>query len=214
MALEFNQDNQVQISLAGYPQPTDPLYATKKGMVLSFNHKSIWQIAFEHKERITKKCMSFLRICVATEEELKTIQDDIEFQDTGMIPPLNVHNEARAIRMVGAACEQSRKQFDTSIQEDNELLNFPASLNHRNSIVMRRGEKEVLEAYMDLVRHIDAVENMTLTQLNDYLDQVIFVSTAQRTISWRRERFFEELWLPLATGQRRWLEEWNNSLES
>jgi len=210
MALDFNQDNQVQIYLNNWPNPVDPLFLVKKGLTQKLK-KPVWQIAFEHKERITKKCMSFLRICVATEEELKQIQ---EYGDLAIVPPLNVHNEARVIRVVAAACAESRKEFDTTIAEDNELLNFPASLNHRNSIIVRRGEKEVLEAYVDLAKHVDVVENMTETQLEDYLHQSILIAPAVRTISWRREKFFEELWVPLVTGRPEYLEEWNNSLES
>jgi len=141
------------------------------------------------------------------------IQSD-QFKETGMVPPLNVRNEARVLRIVATACEQALTKYDTTIQEDNKFLEVPKSLNHRNSLLMRRGEKEVLEAYIDLARHINTVENFTLVQLHGYLEKNIPVNSKQGTIEWRREKFFEELWVPLVTGIKKKLEEWNNSLVS
>jgi len=70
MVLEFNQDNQVLVSITGYPQLNDPLYSAKKEMVKNIT-KAIWQIAFEHKERITKKFMSFFTCLCCNKRRIK-----------------------------------------------------------------------------------------------------------------------------------------------
>ena len=49
------------------------------------------------------------------------------------------------------ACQQLLKRYKTSYQEDVELLKGELSVNKRNAVVMRKGEKETLLLTIDLV---------------------------------------------------------------
>jgi len=205
-ALDFNEDNQVALF---FDIPKDD-QAQIKAKLLGGNRRR-FQIAFEHKERCTKKCMSFLRIAHASIEELLPLT---KLQDVTIIDPINIHNEARVMQVVAQACQDTLKIFDTTLEEDNGLLDSDKALtmNQRNCVVMRRGEKEILNAYVNLDKHIQKIENYDAKKLNKYLAKHIKGRGREPTIEWRLEKYFEELWIPLLTGKKIELEEMNNSL--
>jgi len=118
------------------------------------------------------------------------------------------------MQVTAAACEDILKTFDTTLESDNKLLESDKGLtmNQRNCVVMRRGEKEILNAYVDLAKHIQKVENYDAKKLNKYLAKHIKGRGREPTIEWRLEKYFEELWIPLLTGKKIELEEMNNSL--
>jgi len=65
-SLDNNEDNQVALFFCvPKDDPTYQIKAKKLG-----THTRRFQIAFEHKERCTKKCMSYLRVAHATLDEL------------------------------------------------------------------------------------------------------------------------------------------------
>jgi len=206
--LDFNEDNQVALF---FDIPKEDQTAPIKQKLLGGSRTRRFQIAFEHKERCTKKCMSFLRIAHAALEELLPLT---KLQDVTIIDPINIHNEARVMQVVAAASEETLKTFDTTLDEDNKLLESDKGLtmNQRNCVVMRRGEKEILQAYVDLAKHISKVENYDAKKLNKYLAKHIKGRGREPTIEWRLEKYFEELWIPLLTGKKIELEEMNNSL--
>jgi len=77
----------------------------------------------------------------------------------------------------------------------------------------KKGEKEILHAYVDLAKHVKEVENKNLRQLKKYLDKEVIGRGKKPSIAWRMEIFFEDIWIPLLTGVKKDLEEMNNSLE-
>ena len=71
----------------------------------------------------------------------------------GSIKPLGVANEERVLHTLGAACEARLAAFDTSLEEDERLLREgPLSLNARSCVLMRREEKRMLRAWLELTR--------------------------------------------------------------
>jgi len=208
-ALDFNEDNQVALV---FDIPKDDQAFQIKSKLLGGARTRRFQIAFEHKERCTKKkCVSFLRIAHATIEELLPLA---KLQDVTIIDPINIQNEARVMQVLAQQAEEVLKTFDTSLDEDNKLLEDDKSLtmNQRNCVVMRRGEKEILNAYLDLNRHLQKVVNYDVKKLNKYLAKHVKGRGREPTIEWRREKYFEELWIPLLTGKKVEVEEMNNSL--
>jgi len=212
-ALDFNEDNQVALF---FTLPVDDPAAQIKHKLLGGNRTRRFQIAFEHKERCTKKCMSWLRIAQATVDELPISK----MPDITKIDPISHQNELRVMQALKKAAMDILKQFDTSLEEDNKLLADPGenkklTLNFRNCVVMRRGEKEILHAYINLADHLTAIKDLDLRGAQRYYAKNVKKGGKEPTIEWRMERYFEEFWFPLMQGkidQIKQLEEMNNSL--
>jgi len=187
---------------------SDDLYQIKVKLVGPNERR--YQIPFEHKERVTRKCLTFLRIVVATREELEPL---IKATSLIKIDPISIRNEAAAMRLVAKEAENVLNGFDTSLEEDNKLLaSENLTMNIRNCVLMRRGEKEILHAYIDLAERINQVEHYDLKTLEEYLQAEVYGKGPKASIEWRREMYFRELWIPLLTGVKLELEEMNNSL--
>jgi histone-lysine N-methyltransferase SETD3 len=210
-ALDFNEDNQVALF---FNLPQDDPAAQIKHKILGGNRTRRFQIAFEHKERCTKKCMSWLRIAHATVEELPPKG----MPENQKIDPISPANELRVMNQVSIAAQEILKTFDTTLEEDNKLLEDPdkkLTMNIRNCVVMRRGEKEILNAYLQLAEYLNAMKDMDFRGAQKYFRDNIKKGAKEPTIGWRMERYFEEFWFPLMQGkidQINKLEEMNNSL--
>jgi len=210
-ALDFNEDNQVALF---FQLPKDDPAAPIKYKILGGNRIRRFQIAFEHKERCTKKCMSWLRIAHGTIEELPVTKTP----DVLKIDPISAANELRVMNEVKKAAVEILAGFDTSLEDDNSMLNDPdkkLTMNMRNCLIMRRGEKEILNAYLQLTDHLNAIKDMDLRGAQRYYAKNVKKSAKEPTVDWRMERYFEEFWFPLMQGkidQIRQLEEMNNSL--
>jgi len=208
-SLDVNEDNQVAVF---FDIPKDDPNYTLKTKLLRGTSTRRFQIAFEHKERCTKKCVSFLRIALATLDELAPLLK--KQQDYTIIDPINPSNELKVMAMIAKAAEETLKGFDTSLEEDNKLLNSGKDLtmNLRNCVVMRRGEKEILHAYIDLNNHLQKPECQDAKRIGKYLAKHIKGRGPEPSIDWRMEKYFEEFWVPLLNGKKIELEEMNNSL--
>jgi len=138
-----------------------------------------------------------------------------KIQDTTIIDPVNYHNEARVMQVLAKAAEAQLKEFSNSLDEDNKILADEKSnltMNQRNCVVQRRGEKEILHAYVDLAKHLAAVESWDVKKVQKYVAQHVKGRGREPTIEWRMEKYFEEFWIPLMQGKKIELEEMNNSL--
>jgi len=208
-SLDENEDNQVGMWF-NVPQ-NDPLYPLKSKLLGPRTRR--FQIPFEHKERVTRKCMSYLRVAYATMEELQELQ---KLPSVEKFDPLNVHNEAKAVHAVAEAAQVVLKGFPTSLADDNKMLldgDRKLTMNIRNCLIMRRGEKEVLHAWIDLSERLKEVENYDVRKLKKYLMKEVTGRGKEPSFAWRLEMYFEELWIPLLQGTKKELEEMNNSLE-
>jgi len=114
--------------------------------------------------------------------------------------------------------KKSCRKFDTSLDEDNKTLDDPdkkLTMNMRNCLIVRRGEKEILNAYLAVIDHLNAMKDMDARASQRYYSKNIKRGAKEPTIDWRLERYFEEFWFPLMQGkidQIKQLEEMNNSL--
>mmetsp|Transcript_2613 Transcript_2613/g.5989 ORF Transcript_2613/g.5989 Transcript_2613/m.5989 type:complete len:459 (-) Transcript_2613:350-1726(-) len=136
------EDNDAVIN--GKLDENDPCYHQKRRFlggwtVREFQPQAQWN-------RKSKELLCFFRTLAATEEELSRR------------PNFNTHfsirNEMAALVLLEKACEKSLAAFPDSLQTDHKLLktNKWEDSNHRNCIIMRAGEKEVLHWYINLCR--------------------------------------------------------------
>jgi len=211
-ALDKNEDNQVAVFFN--LDKEDPQHAVK-AKLLGGTRTRRFQIAFEHKERCTKKCLSYLRVANANMDEILPLA---KLGEITKIDPINVRNEFQAMKDLKKGCEEIMATFDTTLAEDNKMLNDGDSkltMNVRCCVIMRRGEKEILQAYIDLVKHLEEIHDKDYNTAMKYYKRVVKGNAKEPSIEWRMERYFEEFWFPLVNGdieKIRGLEEMNNSL--
>jgi histone-lysine N-methyltransferase SETD3 len=216
-SLDVNEDNQVALFFQ-LPRPAQDAdeaelmaYQLKAKLIGSSMRR--FQIPFEHKEKVTRKCVSFLRVAYATVEELVPLT---KLPSVEKIEPISIQNEAKVMYHLARQAEVILAGFPTTLEEDNKELADPESkltMNGRFCKLMCRGEKEVLHAYIDLDRTIQHVKDMDHRTLKKYLASHVNNVAPMPAIGWRKEMYFSELWIPLLTGNPKELEEMNNSLE-
>jgi histone-lysine N-methyltransferase SETD3 len=97
--------------------------------------------------RSAGKLLSFLRLVYADDAEQVRVPNTREVH----IMPISKGNETRVLRALQRACTAALSAFNTSLIEDEALLDFTClSPNERNAITVRRGEKVVLHRYWKL----------------------------------------------------------------
>jgi histone-lysine N-methyltransferase SETD3 len=68
---------------------------------------------------------------------------------------VNRRNEAAALGFLREACRASLAAFETTIAEDESLLRDPGlTINARNAVIVRRGEKRVLHHYLQMAETV------------------------------------------------------------
>jgi len=217
-SLEQNEDNQAVIQ---YVLPKEDPQFVIKAKLLNINAAGAskrFQIPFEHKEKVTRRCMTYLRIAHATLEELLPLVKKGSFEKILAEPgPVSARNETEVIKTVAEMAKHSLSLFSTSLADDNKMLADPEkklTMNIRNCLLMRRGEKEVLQAYVDLAEHVSKVSQMDLKEAQKYIAKNIKGIGREPSIEWRMENFFEDIWLPMLTGKKVEIQEMDNSLEA
>ena len=109
-----------------------------------------FQIPMDYNSQKVKAAFSFLRIKHGQVSDLpiSPISFELKIEDT---PPISIKNERNVLISLAAAATKSLNKFETTLYFDNESLKKgKLSLHRRNSVLMRRGEKEVLQFYIDL----------------------------------------------------------------
>ena len=92
---------------------------------------------------------SYLRVLHAEAEELATLAAAPDAL-TRARTPLSEHNKAKLRPALVAACEARLARYPTSLEEDERMLREELlTLNARNCILLRRGEKRLLQSYVE-----------------------------------------------------------------
>lgn len=112
-------------------------------------HQRVYQVPADYvdEKAKTKDMFSFLRFMHASSDQLPTWR--LTLTD---VAPISAANEIAVLRSIRRAAQQSLAAFATTIAEDNRLLQESDKLSFamRNCVIMRRGEKQVLQWYIDV----------------------------------------------------------------
>jgi histone-lysine N-methyltransferase SETD3 len=140
-----NSANEVLVSFG--LRPEDPL-AEQKQRLLGLADPS-QQRAFKLELALFTPALtelfSFLRVVLADAEDLGKLMDapDPMLRARGMLSP---GNEQKLIPTFVAACEKQLAGYETSLEEDTRMLREETlSFNVRNCVVLRQGEKQILQ---------------------------------------------------------------------
>lgn len=125
-------------------EESDPLYSLKRRQLGGWTTREFQPQAQWNAK--AKDLFTFLRTVAASRDELRA------YPKFGQ--PQSVANETRALELLERFCRESLDKFEHSLQHDHKLLkiNRFEDSNHRNCIIMRAGEKEVLMWYINLSR--------------------------------------------------------------
>jgi histone-lysine N-methyltransferase SETD3 len=154
-ALDENEDNEAMIRVE---LPTsDPKFATKIGMI---SHRDMtlqreYQIPACYREKKCKELFSFMRFVHANDQELLMLgaEKPGEPFKADNIEPITRRNEIAVLLSIKKACLMSLSGYPDSLEHDKKLLEsgtLPLYSNVRNCVVMRKGEKEVLDWFVKL----------------------------------------------------------------
>jgi histone-lysine N-methyltransferase SETD3 len=157
-ALDDNEDDN-EVVLHFKPSPSnDPFYLTKLRMLphcvtldREFQVPATYRETSD-REKKTREMFAWLRFVVAVDSELMGMGGG-ERLKVEEVEPVSVRNEREVLRMVKGVAEVTLGGFDTTLEEDEELLRsgvYEMYSNERNCVVMRRGEKQVLRWYVQL----------------------------------------------------------------
>lgn len=128
-----------------------PFSAEKKrlvGSATNLEHHSFKLLPTPDVEVMTE-LFAYLRILHAEAEELATLEAAPDAL-TRARTSLSERNEAQVLPALIAACEARLGGYATSLQEDERLLREETlSLNARNCILLRKGEKRLLQSYVE-----------------------------------------------------------------
>jgi histone-lysine N-methyltransferase SETD3 len=199
-SLNFNEDNQVVMPFNLLPAEVDPLRA-KKERIIGARGKN-WQIPFDHREEVTTRAMTWLRIVHADEADFKILED--LNSDYTNVAPISRRNECAMLQHIAASARNVLAGFDTTLEEDNKILEDPdhkLTMNIRNCVLMRRGEKEVLHAYIDLAARALRWVCMTYVEFKRDFNSNIKNRGREPSFEWRLETYADDIWKCLFTGQ-------------
>ena len=160
-ALSDNEDDNEAV-LRFTPSPAaDPFYHTKLNMLASATTVTTLSREFQvpatyretsDREKKSKEMFSWLRFVCAVDSELMMLpQGEAGRVKVEEVEPVSVRNESAVLRLVKASAEEALRAFDTTLEEDDELLRSDAYAeysNEKNCVLMRRGEKQVLRWYV------------------------------------------------------------------
>jgi histone-lysine N-methyltransferase SETD3 len=74
---------------------------------------------------------------------------DNDKSEFNFIPPLDIKTEEKCLLYLKKQTEEYLVKYPNTIEEDNNLLSsISLSINEKNCILMRKGEKEILEYYI------------------------------------------------------------------
>jgi histone-lysine N-methyltransferase SETD3 len=145
-ALDDNEDNEAVVVLeipAG-----DPLRDAKARILGDAKRAFQVPARLDHDE--TRRMLSFLQVACADPDELALLSR-AQLSGARIVPALSPANEAAALALLSAACSAALDRFDTTVEEDDALLQDPRlGRRARSCVVMRRGEKQVLHRLLDM----------------------------------------------------------------
>lgn len=149
-ALEENEDNEAVLNIS--VDSNDLIYGQKCRLLAndSAGTQRSFQVPASTRERSTRKMLSFARFVCASEQDIQSYPSHyaINVED---LAHFTISNEIAMLQLIRQSALDSLHGFDTTIQEDNQLLlKDSLSFNERNSILMRRGEKNVCDFFVRL----------------------------------------------------------------
>lgn len=149
--LENNPYNDAEILLPALKED-HPLYECTKELGTEREAMRAFKLLTDYQSDGSAATFSFLRLsCVDEVPEMWRVT--LAGIKPHEIPPLSRRNEIAVLTRLSTACEEALEQYDTTLEQDEELLKanqLPRKLHY--AVMGRSSEKRVLEHYIDLAQ--------------------------------------------------------------
>lgn len=91
------------------------------------------------------------------------------------IPPINIENETSVLKFIQIKSKEYLSKYCTTIEEDIELLNsIEINQNIRNAVMMRLGEKRILDFFLNLSTYSLTLLEINNTKVSQYLSFIYY----------------------------------------
>jgi protein-histidine N-methyltransferase len=85
---------------------------------------------------------------------LQDCQDDKGLFKAVKIPPISIENEKKVLLKFQEMIKQGISKYQTSLEDDQEILKGELTENQTNCILMRMGEKVILNFFLDMINFV------------------------------------------------------------
>ena len=127
-----------------------PLYSEKLQQLKRSSPLFEHQVPASLKRLNVLQMLRYLRFIFADESDLNRLFSQSEHQ----FNPLSKRCEKGVLLAIRQAADEGLAQFETSLDDDNGILEtLEMFSNHRNAVIMRRGEKQVLHWWKGLTEY-------------------------------------------------------------
>lgn len=148
-ALEAGADDEAEVHLS-VPGAAPKRAAKVAALHRAFGPDEAYRVSSRVRADTNLRTLSFLRTACANSGEVGRALRPLA--DGELVPPLSHRNEAASLALLHGACIEALGRFDSPLEGDDEALLArpdlpPAS---RSAVLVRRGEKRLLRAYLRL----------------------------------------------------------------
>mmetsp|Transcript_13974 Transcript_13974/g.20442 ORF Transcript_13974/g.20442 Transcript_13974/m.20442 type:complete len:576 (+) Transcript_13974:330-2057(+) len=134
----------------------DPLFGIKRGL-LQGRKNDVLRVQADLEERVFQEFFGLLRFVLLEDESIipELIQNchdehSMHFKP-GKLGPISPENEQKVLLHVKKLSEEGLKRYPNSLEEDKQILLEPSlTENNVNCVLMRMGEKEILDWFVNL----------------------------------------------------------------
>jgi histone-lysine N-methyltransferase SETD3 len=145
--LETNPYNVAEIHLPSLP-PDHPNFEAAREMGTVREGMRVFKVPADVDDKRTQTLFAYLRLSIPAEPSVA----EMEREKYGILLDSPLHQSERAAAdVLASACRRRLQQFDTCIEEDQEILKTSAlPLKLRFAAQVRLGEKVILKYYLDM----------------------------------------------------------------
>jgi hypothetical protein len=144
------------------PPPAGHRYQGLMSEIVQPSANGVYRFTTRVNDLVSDSMLSYLRLHSLIGSESITVTRGSERTS---VVAINRRNEAAALSALLEACRAALDAFDTTIAEDDALLCDPnLTLNLRNAVIVRRGEKRVLHHYRQLAETVIPLLSLPASQ--------------------------------------------------
>lgn len=156
LCMEVNPENLVEIALQQI-RPAHPFHYRTKGLGVVQGRQRFFLVKQSYGHDAVKEMFSYLRLCCMADipATRRMLAKHSERKDVNQkfLPPISRKNELAALQALAAACLRGFERYETSLEEDIEVLKNPDLVwTMRFAIMAAVSEKRILKYYLDMAK--------------------------------------------------------------
>ncbi|KAL4496233.1 hypothetical protein ABPG72_012970 [Tetrahymena utriculariae] len=135
----------------------------------------IFRIHINYEEKSVLEFFGFMRFVLIRDyvvlEKFHEMSEGKEF-DPLRTPPFSIENEKQMWSEIHKICAEIMIQYPTTLDEDKKILETSKlTINQKNCVILRMGEKEILMYYITMADRMKKLLTMTKTEVKKHILQ-------------------------------------------